>query len=237
MPIVKDASCLGKVFIPPLPRYVFGACCSNPGHCTNITLENHTSTILSKAEHLRALLKSELGRHGVTKHWVLDGWRDLIGVKGQDRKESIHSLSQVTAADNVHFTKEGYENLAHAINSTIGEKEKITAGNVHAGTAGRRGSFSWRGYLSPLLRFLWAPRDMLVKASQLWPLSPPRREKLSYSLFTEVYMVLAESLGYSPPNLSLGSLSRSAAPVLNIYRTCPMPRTIPNPYFPAGTKW
>jgi hypothetical protein len=105
---------------------------------------------LSKAEHLRALLKSELGRHGVTKHWVLDGWRDLIGVKGQDRKDSIHSLSQVTAVDNVHFTKEGYENLAHVINSTISEKERLTAGNVHAGITGRRGAFFWRGFTSPV---------------------------------------------------------------------------------------
>ncbi len=150
MPIVKDASCLGKVFIPPLPRYVFGACCSNPDHCINSTAENHMSTILTKAEHLRALLKSELGRHGVTKHWVLEGWRDLIGVKGQDQKESIHSLSQVTAADNVHFTKEGYENLAHAIDSVIGSREKITVGNTSAGATGRRGSFFWRGFTSPV---------------------------------------------------------------------------------------
>jgi hypothetical protein len=95
-------------------------------------------------------LKGKLGRHGVTKHWVLEGWRDLIGVKGHHRKESIHSLSQVTAADNVHFTKEGYENLAHAIDSVIGSKEKITAGNTSAGTTGRRGSFFWRGFTSPV---------------------------------------------------------------------------------------
>jgi hypothetical protein len=36
MPVINDAAPLGKIFIPPLPRYVFGGCYSNVEHCPNV---------------------------------------------------------------------------------------------------------------------------------------------------------------------------------------------------------
>ncbi len=82
----------------------------------------------------------------------MDGWKDLIGVKGQNRDEDVTSLRHVTGTDNVHFTREGYENLAAAIHATINTRRCVSAAlsNV-AGTnaAGKKQQFFWRGFVSP----------------------------------------------------------------------------------------
>ncbi len=36
MPVINDAAPLGKIFILPLQRYVFGGCCSNVEHFPNV---------------------------------------------------------------------------------------------------------------------------------------------------------------------------------------------------------
>jgi hypothetical protein len=79
--------------------------------------------MITKVEHLR----SELGKHGVVKHWVMDGWKDMIGVKGQSQEEDLVSLRHLSGTDNVHYTREAYENLALAIHSTICKKESVVA--------------------------------------------------------------------------------------------------------------
>jgi hypothetical protein len=58
--------------------------------------------ILRKLELLRSVLKRELAKHGVTGHWVMEGWRDLLGVKNANKEEDIVSLRHITAVDNVH---------------------------------------------------------------------------------------------------------------------------------------
>jgi hypothetical protein len=47
--------------------------------------------MLKKVEHLRSLYKTELAKQGVLKHWVMNGWEDVIGVTGQSREENILS--------------------------------------------------------------------------------------------------------------------------------------------------
>jgi hypothetical protein len=152
MPVIQDAAVLGKVFVPPLPRYVYGGCCTNSTHCSNAKEDTHSFDMLRKVDHLRALLKGELARHGVVKHWVMDGWKDLVGVKGQNRDEDMTSLRHVTGTDNVHFTKEGYENLAAAIHATINTRRSVSAARSNvAGTeaAGKKQQYFWRGFVSP----------------------------------------------------------------------------------------
>jgi lysophospholipase L1-like esterase len=57
----------------------------------------------------------------------MDGWKDLIGVKSQNRDEDVTSLRHVTSTDNVHFTREGYENLVAAIHATINTRRCVSA--------------------------------------------------------------------------------------------------------------
>jgi hypothetical protein len=66
MPVVNDASGLGKIFIPPLPRYVFGSCCQQDSHCTNVNEDKFLSDVLGKSEHLRMVLKSELQKRAAS---------------------------------------------------------------------------------------------------------------------------------------------------------------------------
>jgi hypothetical protein len=150
MPVVNDASGLGKIFIPPLPRYVFGACCQRDDHCTNGKEDNFPSEMLGKYEHLRTVLKTEFQKIGVAKHWVMEGWKDLLGGRGMNRKEDIVTLRHITGADNVHYTREGYENLAMAIHNTIVTRTKISADKTVSGlNTDRKSSFFWRGFVSP----------------------------------------------------------------------------------------
>ncbi len=55
LPVVQDAAGLGKLFFPPLPRYVFSGGCTQTDNGTNIGEVNHPSDMVSKAEHLRSL--------------------------------------------------------------------------------------------------------------------------------------------------------------------------------------
>jgi hypothetical protein len=60
-------------------------------------------------------LKNELNKHGVTKFLVTDGWKDILGVENTTREDNISALRHFTGVDNVHYMKDGYENLAGAI--------------------------------------------------------------------------------------------------------------------------
>jgi hypothetical protein len=78
----------------------------------------------------------------------MEGWTSLLGAKYPSRQENVNALRHITAADGVHFTRDGYENLATAIHNTITSKDKLAAVDSLAGN-GRRGTFFWRGFISP----------------------------------------------------------------------------------------
>jgi hypothetical protein len=97
---------------------------------------------------LRNVLKGELNRLGVPNFRVTEGWTSILGAKYPSREENVSALRHLTAADGVHFTRDGYENLANAIHNTVTSKDKIAAVDSRAGN-GRRGTFFWRGFISP----------------------------------------------------------------------------------------
>jgi hypothetical protein len=82
-------------------------------------------TLLGKVDHLRALLKAELAKQGVVKHWVMEGWKDVIGTQGSSREDDLVALRHVSGSDNVHYTRDGYENLAGSIHGTIHSRESF----------------------------------------------------------------------------------------------------------------
>jgi hypothetical protein len=69
-------------------------------------------------------------------------------MKLPSREENVSALRHFTTADGVHFTRDGYENLANAIHNTVTSKDKIASVNSRAGN-GRRGTFFWRRFISP----------------------------------------------------------------------------------------
>ncbi len=61
------------------------------------------------------------------------------------------SLRHVSGADNIHYTRDGYENLAASIHATIHSREIVSASCNVAGTGPIRTkqNFFWRGFVSP----------------------------------------------------------------------------------------
>jgi hypothetical protein len=53
---------------------------------------DHTDSLLKKVDHLRSLLKEELTKKGIMRHWVMAGWKDLLGVENLSRAEDFVSL-------------------------------------------------------------------------------------------------------------------------------------------------
>jgi hypothetical protein len=84
-PILGDMTDLEKVLDPPLLLVTFGGCCQDRSQCTSMSDNNHAGDMLGKVDHLESILGTELSEAGVTKHWVLSGWKDLKGPSHQIR--------------------------------------------------------------------------------------------------------------------------------------------------------
>jgi len=137
-----------KVILPPLPRYLFSGCCADKDHCENLTDERHGEKLLGKIEHVRSMVKGELGRLGVKNFWVLNGVETLTGLpEGTGPAEKLRALRPVCANDGVHLTPLGYNRLAKGIVSCLDSQNRQKFG-FHRST-GSKGAY-WRGFLSPV---------------------------------------------------------------------------------------
>jgi hypothetical protein len=158
-PVLLSAQTAVKVSVPPLPRYLFNACCNNPQHCTNMLDEDYAEKNLNGVSHLRAVLKQETVKMGVKNHWVLDGAGTLAGVcvggTAGSNRDLIPDLKHALANDGVHLTSEGYRKLATAIVKSI---EGVRSGTLTktvtnalsvSGHGGKPNSYFWRGFTSP----------------------------------------------------------------------------------------
>jgi hypothetical protein len=158
-PVMVSAQDAVKVSVPPLPRYIFSACCNNPHHCTNLSQDGTAEKIVNGVSNLRNVLKKECKNLNVKNHWILDGIGALAGVPvGQtagSNRDLIPELKDSLAADGVHLTVCGYRKLAVSIVKSI---EGIRSGTLtksfvqaNAGrSAGAVRNFFWRGFSSPI---------------------------------------------------------------------------------------
>jgi hypothetical protein len=78
-PVLLSAQSEIKISLPPLPRYIFHSCCTNPTHCTNLLEEGHTEKILNGVTGLRHVMKKHCAEIGVKNHWILDGVGAVTG--------------------------------------------------------------------------------------------------------------------------------------------------------------
>jgi hypothetical protein len=133
-PVLLSAQNKLKILIPPLPRYVFDKCCSNPAHCTNCSDPEHPERILNGVTLLRNVLKKHVGELGVGNFWVLDGIGAIMGVEsGKDRggnRELLADLHPLLGRDGVHFSELAYNNMARVIIRT--------AMDINTGTLGKK---------------------------------------------------------------------------------------------------
>ena len=104
----------GKIFIPPIPRYVFGSCCTSTTHGNNTKSDSHKALALNEHIRQRHTIIKSLNTAGITNHKVLDIMHCLR--EGPDTEENrLTCLRKVTHRDNVHLSTEGYAKIAAGI--------------------------------------------------------------------------------------------------------------------------
>jgi hypothetical protein len=112
VPILLEKKDIPCVIVPPIPGYLFSRCCSDTGHCTNAQDPDYCEKLLSGFLQLRNDLIKNLVAAGVTNFKVLDACCTTAGATTANTKTRITDLKRVTARDGIHFTAEGYQNLA-----------------------------------------------------------------------------------------------------------------------------
>jgi hypothetical protein len=165
---VRTDDCAGiKIFVPPLPRYIFRGCCDNSSHSTNVKQENYALSLLQETMRFRGILKNALLKQVEENFFVLDSVGAVLGVTpGSNRGPAAEVLSDLEAVfkdDSVHFTDVGYRYLSNTIMAAIegvhdGTLTKTRqpgdsisgSGGGPASTRGSRTSYFWRGFSSPV---------------------------------------------------------------------------------------
>jgi hypothetical protein len=129
--------------VPPIPRYMFSRCCSDPAHCTNANQSDYCEKLLSGFLQLRNNMIKTLVSAGVTNFKVLDACCTTDCDKTANTQTRITCLKEVTASDGIHFSVDGYRNLARRGQNCI--RALLSAPPRPA----KRSSHFWRGFKSP----------------------------------------------------------------------------------------
>jgi hypothetical protein len=138
-----------KIVLPPLPRYIFGPCCSDVNHCIDVGKPEYIHQMLESSTGLRKTIQDGLVKTGVTDFSVPDLLQQLLDEKS-DTKKMAEKLKGITAQDNVHLTLLGYAKMADVVLKLIEEKRSAAALNVSGPAAASGPGYYWRGFLSPV---------------------------------------------------------------------------------------
>jgi hypothetical protein len=134
-----------KLFLPPIPRNVFGSCCFDLGHGANIRRQGHGEKMLSEHCRIRQSMKSTLLGDRVSNMRVLDTLGCLT--HSSNPPEQLAALRQITSKDNVHLTEEGYKALAAGLlKEAISLREPREKGKNKGFT--RQQTTNWNGFIS-----------------------------------------------------------------------------------------
>lgn len=119
VPAVLAGKAERRIFITPLPRYLFEACCGNESHCSTGHLETFPKELLgglsqfwrTAKEFFRGGRAREVGIDVINPTWLLTGEaRTTI-------EEQLETLKEVQGplGDPVHLSAEGYFKMAAGI--------------------------------------------------------------------------------------------------------------------------
>ena len=128
-PVLELMKDVKKVFIPPIPRFVFGGCCDTKHHAPNTASPEHPAKMLS--EHIRQ-------RHTITKafidsktaHFRVTDVLSIFSSTHDSITDKARKFRTFSHKDNVHLTPAGYRLLAEEIVldcNTISAKQQINA--------------------------------------------------------------------------------------------------------------
>jgi hypothetical protein len=139
-----------KIFIPPIPRYVFAGCCGKTDHCTNIKDTGHQTHMLQEHTRIRSHLKEHTVNMTPTTQRKNIRILDIIGTLNSNGAHSLsqqlQSLKDHTSHDNVHLTHEGYFKISAAVAREAKAMLKETAVNAAPSGGGRPIPY-WHGFV------------------------------------------------------------------------------------------
>ncbi len=151
LPVIQDFKG-HKVFLPPLPRYLFSGCCQNPSHCTNRSEPNYGLGMLDGLTRIRNLLKSKLQGKVGPSFRILDTLAAISGHRlGDDRpgnRELLPLLAGASSSDQVHLKDSGSRYFAKYLFDYVQSYVRSAAADSVSGQPNKR-SYYWRGFTSP----------------------------------------------------------------------------------------
>jgi len=136
-----------KVCVPPLPRYLFRACCNEQGHCEGLGTVQYPGNLLESTLNCRRFMKDFLtGQYSDTV--VVPDLVQKMFPSAKNTTELLSELEKYSANDGVHLVADGYGLVADVLKRVITEH---TAAVVHVsgGKGGGRPVF-WKGFMSPV---------------------------------------------------------------------------------------
>ena len=110
IPLLRAGGNMVKIVLSPLPRYIMGPCCSNPGHVTNHGSEGYAVDMGARLADMCDWLADFLHIKRIKKaKTIFPG--DLVGGLKDGKKE----MSAAWGRDPVHMSEHGYAKEAEAI--------------------------------------------------------------------------------------------------------------------------
>jgi hypothetical protein len=132
------------VVVPPLPRYLFGGCCTLAVHCPNVAKPDHASKLLGDIIGLRNCLKKHVAGLGIANCRVLDTCCVTDCIPTADTNTRLQALKTVTARDGIHFLGAGYDwlvrNILNPSEHPSSKAKQSTKAKQHY----------WRGFRCPV---------------------------------------------------------------------------------------
>jgi hypothetical protein len=141
------------LFLSPNPRHLYNSCCNDTEHCPGVDTDPYVKDLLGSVVSLRKVCKNGILTLKKGDVWVPDLFGKMIPACNGLSEQAI-GWKQIAAAVGVHLVPEGYEKMASVMFScvkTLLDKSKDTvASSVSAVRKPTKGSYYWRGFLSPV---------------------------------------------------------------------------------------
>jgi hypothetical protein len=139
-----------KICLPPLPRYLYDACCENPVHCEGLGTSEYREELLNKTMQLRRQLKEYFVKRSPGEVWVPNVVLDMVP-ECKEVASMAGALKKYLARDGVHLTAAGYGALADCTKEVLQTKSaaSISVSGSGKGQPGEK-PFFWRGFKSPV---------------------------------------------------------------------------------------
>ena len=118
-PVIKEANEATLIFSLPLPRYVTGPCCGDPGHVENVAEDDYEYTLRDGQNAVRRVLEPELAKmHQSTAIFnPLDTFKSSASISSMTSSGGI----SIWADDPVHLSKAAYQDILTSLQAAIDE--------------------------------------------------------------------------------------------------------------------